>query len=78
MELATFLGVEIVREVRSKDTNNAARDVKELLGEVTHTVSDFSVRHFKFSGQGQRETPVGDLRTALYVAIVQRSRKISI
>ena len=61
-----------IMEVRSEKT-----DIPELLSvrsEKTDCPELLSVDYFQFPGERQRKTPVGNIRTALYVAIMQRSR----
>ena len=67
-----FSLVDVARLVSGKTARHAIRDVEivmENFSEVSHGVG-----HFQFEGQGQRKTPVGDLRTTLLVVLRLRSR----
>lgn len=66
-----FSLIDVAVLVSGKEARHAADDVQlvlNLYNEVSETVGDF-----KFEGQGQRDTPVGDLKTTLLVLLRLRS-----
>ena len=67
-----FSLVDVARLVSAKTAQNALRDVRLVMGEFSSVAQ--LVSNFQFEGAGQRETPVGDLRTALLVVLRLRSR----
>ena len=67
-----FSLVDVTRLVTGKEARPAAEDVRVVMKDFCE-VDDAAV-HFQFAGQGQRPTPVGDLRTTLLVVLRLRSR----
>jgi hypothetical protein len=66
--------VDVARLVSGKDASNAWRDVRAV--QETHNEVSRGIANFKFTGQGQRETPVANLRTTLLVVLRLRSRVV--
>lgn len=67
-----FSLIDVAMLVSGKDARHSALDVAEVKEKFSEVYQ--KVVHFQFTGQGQRETPVADLRTTLLVVLRLRSR----